>query len=251
MSFDGHRCDGQRVVIIGASAGIGEATAKAFAARGAAVTITGRSKERLDQAAQRIGHPVLATELDATSREALDAFFATTGTIDHLVLSASPGAVGAGPIATLDEAALRQAFDGKFFAHVKSIQAALPHLRQDGSVTLVTAASARAAFPGTAGLSAVNGALETIVAPLAVELAPLRVNAVSPGVIDTHWWNGLPADQRRAYFESAAAISPVRRVGQPDDVADAIVYLADAGFVTGTVLECTGGSNLTAAALAG
>jgi NAD(P)-dependent dehydrogenase (short-subunit alcohol dehydrogenase family) len=242
--------DGQRVVIIGASAGIGEAAARAFAARGAAVTITGRSKERLDQAAQRIGHPVHAAELDATSRAALDAFFATTGTIDHLVLSASPGAVGAGPIAALDETALRQAFDGKFFAHVKALQAALPQLRPDGSVTIVTAASARAAFAGTAGIAAVNGALETMVAPLAVELAPLRVNAVSPGVIDTHWWAAMPEDQRRAYFDSVAAVSPVRRVGKPDDVADAIVYLASAGFVTGTVLECTGGSNLTAAALA-
>jgi NAD(P)-dependent dehydrogenase (short-subunit alcohol dehydrogenase family) len=244
MSFDG-----QRVVIIGASAGIGEAAARAFAARGAAVTITGRFKERLDQAAQRIGHSVLAAELDATDRGALDAFFTTTGTIDHLVLAASPGAVGVGPIASLDEAALRQAFDGKFFAHVKAIQAALPQLRQDGSVTVITAATARAAFPGTAGLAAVNGALETMVAPLAVELAPLRVNAVSPGLIDTHWWNGMPGDQRRAYFESVAAVSPVRRVGTPDDVAEAIVYLAGAGFITGTVLECTGGSNLTAAAL--
>jgi NAD(P)-dependent dehydrogenase (short-subunit alcohol dehydrogenase family) len=244
MSFDG-----QRVVIIGASAGIGEAAAKAFAAKGAAVTITGRSKERLDQAAQRIGHPVHIAELDATSRAALDAFFATAGTVDHLVLCASPGAVGVGPVATLDEAALRQAFDGKFFAHVKAIQAALPHLRQDGSVTLVTAVSARAALAGTAGLAAVNGALETIVAPLAVELAPLRVNAVSPGVIDTHWWGAMPADQRRAYFDSVAAVTPVRRVGQPEDVAAAIAYLAGAGFVTGTVLECTGGSQLTAAAL--
>jgi NAD(P)-dependent dehydrogenase (short-subunit alcohol dehydrogenase family) len=148
-------------------------------------------------------------------------------------------------------AALRQAFDGKFFAHVKAIQAALPHLRRDGSITLVTAASARAAFAGTAGLAAVNGALETIVAPLAVELAPLRVNAVSPGVIDTHWWGALPAEQRRAYFDSVAAVTPARRVGPPDDVAEAIVYLAGAGFVSGTVLECTGGGNLTAAALPG
>jgi NAD(P)-dependent dehydrogenase (short-subunit alcohol dehydrogenase family) len=246
MSFDG-----QRVVIIGASAGIGEAAARAFAERGAAVTITGRSKERLDQAAQRIGHPVLVAEVDATNRGALDAFFATTGPVDHLVLSASPGAVGVGPFASLDEADLRQAFDGKFFAHVKAIQAALPRLRPDGSVTLVTAASARAAFAGTAALAAANGALESIVAPLAVELAPLRVNAVSPGIIDTHWWGGLPEDQRRAYFESAAASTPARRVGQPEDVADAIVYLAGAGFVTGTVLECTGGANLAAGALAG
>ena len=150
MSVDEQRFDGQRVVIIGASAGIGEAAARAFASRGATVTITGRSKERLDQAAQRIGYPVLAAELNATSRGALDDFFATTEAIDHLVLCASPGAVGAGPIATLEEAAFRQAFEGKVLAHVKSIQAALPQLRRDGSVTMVTAASARAAFAGTA-----------------------------------------------------------------------------------------------------
>ncbi|HEY9243424.1 MAG TPA: SDR family oxidoreductase [Streptosporangiaceae bacterium] len=246
MSFDG-----QRVVIIGASAGIGEATARAFAAQGAAVLITGRSKQRLDQAAERIGYPVEAAEVDATSRAALDAFFAAAGTIDHLVLAASPGAIGAGPIAALDEAALRQAFEGKVFAHIKAIQAALPRLRPDGSVTVITAASARAAFAGTAGLAAANGALETMIAPLAVELAPLRVNAVSPGVIDTHWWHGMPDDQRQAYFGAVAASTPVRRVGQPDDVAGAIVYLAGASFITGTVLECTGGSNLTAAALAG
>lgn len=245
MSFDG-----QRVVIIGASGGIGEATASAFASQGAAVIITGRSKERLDQAAKRIGLPVEVAEVDATDRGAMDAFFATVGTVDHLVLAASPGAVGAGPIGGLDEAELRQAFDGKVFAHVKAIQAALPHLQGDGSVTVITAASARAAFAGAAGLAAANGALEAMIAPLAVELAPLRINAVSPGVIDTHWWHGMPADQRQAYFDAVAAVTPVRRVGKPEDVVGAITYLAGADFVTGSVLECTGGSHLTAAALA-
>ena len=250
MSFDGQAFDGQRVVVIGASAGIGEATSRTFAERGAAVIIIGRSKERLDQAARRIGLPVQLAEVDATDRAALDAFFATTGTVDHLVLAASPGAVGVGPIAGLDEAALRQAFDGKFFAHVKAIQAALPRLRADGSVTIISAVSARMAFAGTAGLAAANGALESIVGPLAVELAPIRVNAVSPGVIDTPWWDGMPEDQRRAYFDATAAVTPVRRVGRPEDVADAVVYLAGAGFVSGTVLECTGGAHLVAGALA-
>jgi NAD(P)-dependent dehydrogenase (short-subunit alcohol dehydrogenase family) len=250
MSFDGQTFDGQTVVIIGASAGIGEATARVFAERGAAVFITGRSKERLDQAAQRIGLPVQVAEVDATDRAALDAFFATTGPIDHLVLAASPGAVGVGPIATLDETALRQAFDGKFFAHVKAIQAALPQLQADGSVTIISAVSARVGFVGTAALAGANGALEAIVRPLAVELAPIRVNAVSPGVIDTHWWDGMPDDQRRAYFDAVAAVTPVRRVGQPEDVAGAVVYLAGAGFVSGTVLECAGGAQLTVGALA-
>jgi NAD(P)-dependent dehydrogenase (short-subunit alcohol dehydrogenase family) len=123
-------------------------------------------------------------------------------------------------------------------------------LRTDGSVTIVSAVSARAAYPGAAGLAAVNGALEAMVPALAVELAPLRVNAVSPGVIDTQWWDALPPGQRAGFFQAVAAASPAGRVGEPGDVAAAIVYLASAGFVTGTVLECSGGANLTVGALA-
>ena len=89
------------------------------------------------------------------------------------------------------------------------------------------------------------------VPPLAVELAPLRVNAVSPGVIDTQWWHGMPAEQRGAFFQAAAAASPVGRIGTARDVAGAIRHLAGAGFVTGTVLECAGGANLTVGAVAG
>jgi len=242
--------DGQRVVIVGASTGIGEAAAAAFAAAGARVIITGRSKQRLDVAAQRIGHPVEVRAFDATDATAANEFFGSVATVDHLVLTASPGAVGSGPFAALDEAALRQAFDGKFFAYVSVLRAALPCLRLDGSVTIVSAVSARVAYPGTAGLAAVNGALEALVRPLAVELAPLRINAVSPGVIDTQWWHALPDEQRAAFFQAAAATSPVRRIGTPQDVADAICYLAGAGFVTGTVLECAGGANLTVGATA-
>jgi NAD(P)-dependent dehydrogenase (short-subunit alcohol dehydrogenase family) len=178
-------------------------------------------------------------------------FFGAVPPFDHLVLAASPGAAGSGPFADLDEDALRQAFDGKFFAYVKVLKAARPRLRADGSVTIVSAVSARAAYPGAAGLAAVNGALEAVVPTLAVELAPLRVNAVSPGVIDTQWWHGLPDEQRAAFFQAVAAASPVRRVGTPEDVAAAIVYLAGAGFVTGTVLECAGGANLTVGAVVG
>jgi NAD(P)-dependent dehydrogenase (short-subunit alcohol dehydrogenase family) len=236
--------DGQRVAVVGASAGIGEATARAFAVAGAEVIITGRSKERLDAAAERIGHPVQAAELDSTDGPAVTSFFAALGPVDHLVLAASPGAVGSGPFAALHEAALREAFDGKFFAHFNVLKAASVR----NSVTIISAASARAAFPGSAGLAAVNGALEAIVPPLAVELAPLRVNAVSPGVIDTPWWDVLPREQRAAFFQTVASVSPVGRVGTAQDVADAVLYLAGAGFVTGTVLECTGGANLTVGA---
>jgi NAD(P)-dependent dehydrogenase (short-subunit alcohol dehydrogenase family) len=102
----------------------------------------------------------------------------------------------------------------------------------------------RAALPGTAGLAAVNGALEAMVPPLAVELAPLRVNAVSPGVIETPWWDGMPAEERTAMFAEHAAALPVGRVGRPEDVAQAILLTATNGFVTGSVVECNGGLSL-------
>lgn len=239
MSFDG-----QHVVVMGASSGIGEATAQAFAAAGARVVISGRAKDRLDAAAQRIGHRVEPYELDATDPGAVTAFFGTAGSLDHLVLALSGGPVGLGPLADLDDASLRQAFDGKLFAHIRVLRAAIPALGPGSSVTIISASSARAAFPGTAGLAAVNGALEAIVPPLAVELAPVRINAVSPGIIDTPWWAGFPEAQRAALFDSAAAATPVGRIGRPQDIAASVLYLAANGFVTGTVLECTGGANL-------
>jgi NAD(P)-dependent dehydrogenase (short-subunit alcohol dehydrogenase family) len=237
MSFHG-----QHVLIIGGSSGIGEATARAFAAAGADVVITGRSRERLDAAAGRIGHPVRTQQLDAADGEAVKAFFAADGEADHLVLAASSGSGAGGPLAGLEAATLREAFDGKFFAYFNVLKTASVR----DSVTLITAASARAAFPGTAGLAAINGAIEAMVPPLAVELAPLRVNAVSPGVIDTPWWQGMPEQQRTEFFRGVASSTPVRRVGEAEDVARAVLYLAGAGFVTGTVLECTGGANLAA-----
>ncbi|MFF8592183.1 SDR family oxidoreductase [Streptomyces sp. NPDC015220] len=234
---------GQRVVVMGGSSGIGEATAAFLAADGAEVVITGRSQDRLDAAASRLDGKVTTQRLDASDRPALDAFFAGSGPIDHLVLALS-GAKGGGPFAQLDLTALAEGFDGKFWPHTNALQAALPALRRDGSVTLVTAASARAALPGTSGLAAINGALEAMVPPLAVELAPLRVNAVSPGVVDTPWWDAVPAEQRQSVFEGIAAATPVGRVGRPEDIARAIHLLTANGFVTGVVLEATGGATL-------
>lgn len=116
---------------------------------------------------------------------------------------------------------------------------------QAGSITLVTAGSAQSALPGTAGLAAVNGALEAAVAPLAAELAPRRVNAVSPGVIETGWWDELPDDARQEAFTSFAQRALVRRNGRPQDVAHAIVALIENRFITGVVLPCDGGLRLT------
>ncbi|GAA2336370.1 SDR family oxidoreductase [Dactylosporangium salmoneum] len=227
----------QQVLVAGGTSGIGLATAAAFAARGAAVTVTGRDRAKIDKA----GFPGVVA--DAATEEGVRATFAGGATYDHLVIALS-GGLGAGPLAGLDLGQLRAAFEAKFWPHVRLLQAALPYLAPDASVTLVTASSARAALPGTSGLAALNGALEAMVGPLAAELAPRRVNAVSPGVIDTPWWDGFAEQDRRALFSAYGDALPAGRVGRPEEVADAIVALATNGYITGTVLTVGGGVHL-------
>jgi NAD(P)-dependent dehydrogenase (short-subunit alcohol dehydrogenase family) len=137
---------------------------------------------------------------------------------------------------------LRSGLEGKLLAQLVVCQASLGKVRN--SITFVSAASARMAMPGTAGLAAINGAIERALPVLAKELAPLRVNSVSPGVVDTPWWNGMPADAKEAFFQHARQSLPVRKVGQPEDVAAAISMLIDNPFITGTVLEVDGGAHL-------
>ncbi|WP_242906613.1 SDR family oxidoreductase [Actinomadura terrae] len=235
----------ERVLVCGGSSGIGAATAALFAGRGADVVITGRSEERLAKTAANSGGNVTARRMDAASAQEVADFFAADASYDHLVLALS-GAAGAGAFATLDLGDLRNGFEAKFWLHLRLVQAALPHLAEGGSVTFITASSARAALPGTAGLAAINGALEAMVRPLAIELAPRRVNAVSPGVIETPWWDALPEAQRRAVFAEHAAALPVGRVGRPEEVAEAVVLAATNGFITGQVIECNGGLTLPA-----
>jgi NAD(P)-dependent dehydrogenase (short-subunit alcohol dehydrogenase family) len=238
MSFEN-----QRIVILGGSSGVGLAVAQVVAAVGAKVVITGRDPEKLQSAVSQIKGDAQAEVADSTDAEQMSEVFSHIGQFDHLVLTLS-GAKGAGLFRELNLNELREGFQAKFWAHITSAQTALKTLRADGSITFVSAISARMANPGTAGLAAINGAIEAMVRPLAVELKPLRVNAVSPGVIDTPWWSRVPETQRQALFEQSAAQTPVGRIGKPEDVAKAVAFLIDNTFMTGAVIECDGGLRL-------
>jgi NAD(P)-dependent dehydrogenase (short-subunit alcohol dehydrogenase family) len=229
-----------RVVVLGGTSGVGRAVAESCAADGDEVLVTGRDPERLRAVADKV---TVAEAVDGRAEADVRAFFARHGRFDHLVLALS-GAGGGGALRDLKMDDLRAGFEGKFFPHLLAAQASLDTIAGDGSITFITAASAQGSMPGTAGLAAINGALERAVPPLAAELAPIRVNAVSPGVIDTPWWSWLPEEQRREQFAAYADQSAVGRVGRPQDVADAVRYLMGAGFVTGTVLKCEGGLTL-------
>lgn len=229
-------------LVVGGSSGVGLAAARQLQQKGYAAHVTGRDADRLAKAAAEV--PGLGThQADATDAGVMAALGAEIGPLDVLVISAT-GRAGMGTLADLDLGVLRGAFDAKLWAHLTTAQALLPHLANDASITFVSAASAQGALPGTAGLAAINGALETIVRPLAVELAPRRVNAVSPGVVDTDWWSALPTDERTAFLANAAASAPSRQVATADQIAEAIVLVATNRAIDGTVLVADSGIRL-------
>lgn len=234
--------NGRNIVIMGGTSGIGLAAAQQLASRGASVVVTGRNPERAERVRQ--ANPALQVELvDTSSVETLQTFYKGIGQFDSLVLCVS-GAKGAGTFNSLDIAEVREGFDAKFFAHFLAAQAALPFIAKDGSLTFITAISARAANPGTAGLAAINGAIEAMVKPLARELRPLRVNAISPGVVETPWWDRLPPEVRETLLRQSAAASLVGRNGSAEELGSAIAFVVTNGFMSGTVLEVDGGLHL-------
>ena len=234
----------QHVVIVGGSSGIGLAAARQLLAAGLKVTITGRSTQRLNEACQSLAGAE-AVVMDAAATDALNATFSRIGAFDHLVLALG-GGKGFGPFASVTVADVRKGFEEKVYPHFAVAQAALPFLRKDGSITFISAVSAHAAMPGTAGIGAANAAVAMFVPILAAELRPLRVNGVSPGVVDTPWWNFLPSEQREAVFADYASKTPVGRVGKPDDIAQAVAFLVSNSFMNGHVIICDGGLRLAA-----
>ncbi|WP_051293823.1 SDR family oxidoreductase [Pseudoduganella violaceinigra] len=182
-------------------------------------------------------------QLDAGDPAAVRNFIKEHREFDHLVLSVS-GSSGAGHFRDLELDELRKGFEGKFWPQIACAQAALPTLKSGGSITFVGAISARALKPGTAGLAAINAALEAMIPILASELRPTRVNAVVPGVVDTPWWSRVPDAARAELFEKLASEVAVGRIGKPEDLASAIMFVTTNTFVTGAILDCDGGWKL-------
>lgn len=232
----------KKVVIIGGSSGIGLACAQAAAAMGAYVLIAGRSQERLLKALDEIDGEAEGHLLDVTREAEVAEFFTRLGTLDHLVTTAASGADGG--FLTQPSAAVQEVFASKFWGQYHAARYAAPSINPGGSITLFAGVASQKPVPGLVAYAAVNGAIEGLCRTLAVELAPLRVNVVSPGIVDTPAYAGMSEEARRAMFASLAGQLPVKRVGRPEDIAQAVIYLMQNGYTSGTVLNVDGGHRL-------
>ncbi|AJY74766.1 SDR family oxidoreductase [Paenibacillus beijingensis] len=233
----------QKIVVIGGSSGIGLETAKQAAALGAEVIIASRSKAKLQKAKAELGPTASSYTLDTTQEQEVKSFFETVGRFDHLVVSAAE--TSGGPFLQTDTAKARQLFDNKFWGQYYAAKYGAPNIAPNGSITLFSGVVAYKSMIGSSVLGAVNAAVANLGQTLALELAPLRVNLVSPGIIDTPSRSQMPEEARNQFYDTIASKLPVKRVGKAEDVAQSVLYLIQNGFVTGTVLHVDGGHILT------
>lgn len=229
--------NGKTIIVIGGSSGIGAAVAKQAVARGAHVVLAGR---RLSSGVQ---NGVRSEQVDVTDSNSLQRLFAAVGRFDHLVYTAGP-AVQAKALIETDLSLAQDNFNVKLWGSLRAIQAALPFLDERGSITLTSGQLGRKTVAGQFIKTGINAATEALGKQLAKELAPRRVNVVSPGVIDTEAYAGLSDEQRLAMFAKAGGALPVGRVGQAEEVAAGYVLAMENGFITGSVIDVDGGGLL-------
>ncbi len=227
---------GKKVVVVGGSSGIGLATTELAKKEGADVIIASRSAAKLNPVAERL--KVTAIPTDVTNDQSVAELFRRTGPVDHVVLTAAQ--LRTGPFKTVAMEDVRATMEGKFWGAWRVAREA--EIRPGGSLTLVTGFLSVRPRPNSAIISAANGALELLARALALELAPVRVNAVSPGVIDTPIRAAMPEAARKEMLAKTAAALPVGRVGMAEDIAQQIASFMTNGFATGSIVYIDGGA---------
>jgi NAD(P)-dependent dehydrogenase (short-subunit alcohol dehydrogenase family) len=227
---------GKKVVVVGGSSGIGFSTAELAKREGADVVIASHNPDRLNAAAEKLGADAIPA--DVTSDKSVEDLFRACGPVDHVVVTAAQ--LRSGPFKTVVMEDVRATMEGKFWGAWRVARSA--EIRPGGSLTLVSGYLSIRPRPNSAIVGAANGAIESLARSLALELAPVRVNAVSPGIIDTPIRAAMPEAARLDMLAKTAAALPVGRVGVGEDIARQILAFMTIGFVTGSIVYIDGGA---------
>ncbi len=225
---------GRSVAVIGASSGIGLAVANRAAALGALV----RAGARRD-IPENLANGVVYRTVDLREERSIFAFFAEVSRIDDIVLAAADLAWGS--LRELDAAAIRSILEVKIVGYLMAVKAALPHMTSSSTVTMLSGVAAVRPTDGGLAVSAANGGVEAAARALAYELAPIRVNCVSPGITDTPLWP-QHGDERRDQFAAIAAELPTGAIASAQQQADAIIHVMTNRAITGTTLQVDSGA---------
>jgi NAD(P)-dependent dehydrogenase (short-subunit alcohol dehydrogenase family) len=235
--------DGKRVVILGGTSGNGLATAKAVQRDGAVVVIASSRQQRVDSALASLESGAEGRVVDLSDEAQVRNFFEHVGAFDHLVYTAGE-ALQLEPLDAVQLDPARGFLNIRFWGAFMAVKYGNAHIRPGGSVTLTNGVAGLRPRKGWTLVASICGAMEALTRALALELAPIRVNAVCPGVVRTELWNDMPESDRDALYRDVAQSLPVGRVGEPEDIAAAYLYLMREGYSTGQVIVVDGGAVL-------
>ncbi len=233
---------GKRAVVLGGTSGIGLAAARQLQDAGTNVVVMSRSEHNLAAAREALGAGAAVRQLDVLDREAMASAFEECAPFDILVNAATGGERASGPFLEMDLDGYQGSF-AKLWGYANSVRLGTPHLSATGCIVLVSGFPARKAPPGYIAISSVGGAVEAFCRAAAVEIAPRRINVVSPGVIDTPMFSQR-GEARERFLQQFTANHLIKRAGTPEEVAEAILFTIRNEFVTGTTVDVDGGALL-------
>jgi NAD(P)-dependent dehydrogenase (short-subunit alcohol dehydrogenase family) len=239
----GNGLNNKRVVILGGSSGIGLAVAEQAAAKGAEVVVASSNAERVQKAIESLGGGTQGHAIDLADERAVETLFGSLGAFDHLVFTAGDS-LHLENLADTDLKQARRAFELRYWAALAAVKYASKSIRKGGSIVLTAGVAGQRPHKGWVVAASVCGTIEALTRALALELAPIRVNAVSPGVVRTNLWQNMTVEEREHLYASVGKSLPVGRVGEARDIAQAYLFLMQEGFATGQTLVVDGGTVL-------
>ena len=227
--------NGKKAIVFGGTSGIGLSATQMLSDKGAHVIALSRNPEKL----QNVPKNVATKKMNVLDRNALEQFFQEEGEYDILVNSATGGARAVGPFLSMDLDGYKASFD-KLWGYTNVVRYGTKHLKDNGNIVLVSGSPARKCRPGQIAISSVGGAVEAFARGIAPEIAPKRINIVSPGIIDTPM-SPLQGKEREDYYNNTTKNNLIPRAGTPDEVATGIIFAIENEFITGTTIDIDGG----------